>query len=87
VKPPSASAGRREIDGDAPGRQRQPRGDQRGAHSLAGFRHRLVGEADDGEADIAAGKLDLHVDGAGLDALESYGCDPHDHVAPRMNTF
>ena len=48
----------------------RPGGDQRRAHPLARFRHRLVGEADDHERDIAGRDLDLHVDRARLDALE-----------------
>ena len=64
--------GGRQIDGDALARQRQARGDQRGAHALARFGHRLVGEADDVEDDIAVGDLHLHVDGARLDALERH---------------
>ena len=39
--------GRREIDGDPPRRQRQPRGDQRRAHPLPRLRNRLVRQADD----------------------------------------
>ena len=35
--------GGREVDGDAPRRQREPRGDQRRAHPLARLRDRLVG--------------------------------------------
>ena len=46
--------GGREIDGDALGRQRQPRGGERRAHPLARFADRLVGEADDVEGDEAA---------------------------------
>jgi phosphate-selective porin len=37
--------GGREVDGDAPGRQRQPRGDQRRAHALAGLGDGLVRQA------------------------------------------
>ena len=62
-----------EIDGDAPRRQREAGGDERGAHPLARFGDRLVAEADDHEGDIAAGDLHLHVDRARLDALEGHG--------------
>ncbi len=62
--------GGREIDGDAARRQRQAGGDQRRAHALLGFRHRLVGQADDVEGGQAGRDLHLHVDGAGLDALK-----------------
>ena len=37
--------GRRQVDGDALGRQAQPRGDQRGADAFARFLDRLVGQA------------------------------------------
>ncbi len=39
--------GRREIDGDAAGRQREPRCDQRGADALLRLGHRLVGQPND----------------------------------------
>ena len=45
--------GRREVDRDALGRKGEARGDQRRAHPLARFAHRLVAEADDGEGDRA----------------------------------
>src|SRR5215831_13561916 len=62
--------GRGEIDGDALGGQRQPGGDERGAHSFAALADRLVGQANDVEHDSAGGDEHLHVDGARLDALE-----------------
>ena len=71
--------GGREIDGDAARRQRQPGGDQRGAHPLARFRHRLVGQADDVEGRQPGRDLHLDIDGARLDALERNGRDPLDH--------
>ncbi len=71
--------GGREIDGDAARRQREAGGDQRGAHALFGFRHRLVGQADDVEGGQAGRDLHLHVDGAGLDALEGDGRNALDH--------
>ena len=73
--------GGREIDGDAAGRQREARCDQRGADALARFRHGLVGEADDMESGQARRDLHLHVDGAGLDALESDGRYALNHSA------
>ena len=76
--------GGREIDRDPARRQRQPRGDQRRAHPLAGLRHRLVGQADNGEGRQTGGDLHLHVDAAGLDALKGYGGNPLDHAAPRL---
>jgi hypothetical protein len=74
--------GRREVDDDAPRRQREPRGDQRRAHPLARFRHRLVGQADDGEGRQARHDLHLHVDRAGVNPLKSYRGNPLDHAAP-----
>ena len=71
--------GGREIDGDAARRQRQAGGDQRRAHALARFGHRLVGQADDVEGRQAGRDLHLHVDGAGLDALERHRGDALDH--------
>ena len=75
--------GGREIDGDAARRQREPGGDQRGAHPLLGLGHRLVGQADDVEGRQAGRDLHLHVDRAGLDALERHGGDALDHAAPQ----
>ena len=72
--------GGREIDGDTPRRQREPRGDQRRAHALARFRHRLVGKPDDGEGRQARRDLDLHVDGSRFDALKRDCGNPLDHV-------
>ena len=68
-----------EVDGDFLGRQRQARGVERGAHPLARFGDRLVGEADDGEPDIAARNLHLDVDGFRLDPLERHRRDAHHH--------
>ena len=47
-----------------------------------GFRHRLVGQADDVEGGQAGRDLHLHVDGARLDAFERNGRDPLDHGEP-----
>ena len=44
--------------------------------------HGLVGQADDVEGGQAGRDLDLHVDGAGLDALERHGGDALDHDCP-----
>ena len=74
--------GRREIDGDPPRRQRQPRGDQRRAHPLARLGNRLVREADDRKRRQARRDLHLHVDRAGLDPLKGYGRNPRNHAAP-----
>ena len=77
--------GRREIDGDAARRQREPRGDQRRAHPLARFGNRLVGQADDGEGRHARRDLHLDVDGPDFDALERNRGDALDHVRPWPN--
>ena len=77
-----------EIDGDALGRQREPDGVQRPAHPLAAFRHGLVRESDNGEGGEPRPDLDLHVDGARLDALESDRRDPREHREnPRPSSF
>jgi hypothetical protein len=49
VAPFLGQVGGREIDGDAPRRQRQPGRDHGRAHALARFRYRLVWEPDDRE--------------------------------------
>ena len=74
--------GGREVDGDALGGQGEARGDQRRAHPLARFGHRLVAEADDGEGDRAAGDMHLDVDRPGLDALERHRRYARHHVRP-----
>ena len=72
--------GGRQVDGDATGRQRQPRCNERGAYPLARFGDRLVGKPDDIEGGKAGSDLDLHVDRARFDALERHRRDPLDHV-------
>jgi len=72
----------REIDGDSPCRQRQPRGDQRRAHPLARLGHCLVGQTDDRERRQARRDLHLHVDAAGLDPLKGYGGNALDQMLP-----
>jgi hypothetical protein len=74
-----------EIDGDAARRQREAGGGQRRAHPLARFRHRLVGQPDHEERRQSGRHLDLHVDRAGLDALERHGGYPLDHSISRHN--
>lgn len=71
--------GRREIDGDALGRQGEARGQKRGADPLAAFGDGLVGQPDQHEGDAARRDLDLNVDGARLDALERHRRDPRHH--------
>jgi hypothetical protein len=67
--------GRREVDGDALRRQGEAERAEGGAHAFAAFAHRLVGQADHGEGEIARRDQDLNVDRQDIDALESYG--PH----------
>ena len=74
--------GRREVDRDPPRRQRQPRGNQRRAHPLARFRHRLVRQTHDRKRRQARRDLHLHVDRACLDPLKGYGRNPRDHACP-----
>ena len=74
--------GRREVDGDALGRQGQPRGDESRPDPLAAFGDGLVGQADEDEGDAAGGNLHLHVDGPRLDALERHRRDPRHHLSP-----
>jgi len=74
--------GGREVDGDAPRRQRQPRGHQRRAHALAGLGYGLVGQAHDVERGQAGCDLNLDIDGAGLDALKRHCRDALNHAAP-----
>src|SRR5262249_34839566 len=74
--------GGREVDGDAPRRQRQARGGQRRAHALAGLGDGLVGQAHDVEGGQAGGDLNLDIDGAGLDALKRHCGDALNHAAP-----
>ena len=61
--------GGRQVHRDALEGQRQADGRKCGAHPLAAFRHRLVGQAHDIEL-AAAGiaDMDLHVDFTGFDA-------------------
>jgi len=60
-----------EIDGDALRRKPETDRVKRSANTLAALGDCLVGKADDGEGRDARADLDLHVDGARLDPLES----------------
>ncbi len=80
--------GRRQIDGDALWRQRQPDGVQGAAHPLAVLGHRLIGQTDNGEGGHARADLDLHVHGASLDAFEGDRGDPREHTkTPVANPY
>ena len=59
----------------------RPGGDQRRAHPFARLGHRLVRQADEIEARQARRDLHLHIDGAGLDALERNRGDALNHSA------
>ena len=72
---------RGEVDRDSPCREREPGGDQRRPHPLARLRHRLVGQADDGESRQAGCDLDLHVNRAGLDSFKRHRGNALDHAA------
>jgi hypothetical protein len=54
----------------------------RAERPVARLRHRLVGQAHDLERRHAGRDLDLHVDGARLDALERHRCHALDHADP-----
>jgi hypothetical protein len=72
--------GRRQVDGDAPGRQRQADGAQGGAHPLARFGDRLVGQADHGERRQPGDQMHLDIDVDHIDALKCHGVDAGDHA-------
>ena len=68
--------GGREIDGKPLARQAEADGIEGGAHPLAAFRHRLVGQAHDMKLHLARKKLRLHIDRHGLNALKRHRCHP-----------
>ncbi len=72
--------GWREVDRDALRRQGKPQRAEGGAHALAAFAHRLVGQPDHGEGDIARRHQHLHIDRQDIDALERNGPNPCLHV-------
>ena len=76
------NVGRREVDGNALGRQRQADGDERGAHALARFGDRLVGQANDGEGRQPGRGLHLDIDVKHLDALKRDGTYVRNHASP-----
>ena len=65
--------GRRQVDGDPPGRQADAQSTERAAHALAQFADRLVGQADDRERGQAGADLHLDVDRLDVDAGERDG--------------
>jgi hypothetical protein len=73
--------GRGEVDRDALGRKGEAGGDQGRADPLAGFRHRLVRQADDGERDCTGRDLNLDIDRPRLDSLERNSGNARHHPA------
>ena len=71
--------GRRQIDDDALGRQRQADGVEGGGDPLAAFLHRLVGQADGDEAHRPGRDLHLHIDAARLQPQERHRADMGHH--------
>ena len=67
--------GGREVDRDALRRQREPERTERRPHPLPAFAHRLVGQADQGEAEITGRHQHLDVDRQDVDALKRDGPD------------
>ena len=62
------------------GRQADPQRPEGGAHALARFGHRLLGQADDGEGRDTPRHVDQDVDVLDLDAPESHGADVGDQI-------
>jgi len=71
--------GGRQVDGDALGRKCDGHRRQRGSHAVARLGHGLVGQAHEREGRDAGGDGALHLDLAGLDALEGDGVGAGDH--------
>ena len=77
--------GGRQIGDDAPRRQGQADPGKGTAHPLAAFGHRLVGQADQGEAGLgafAAQNLDLGIDATGIHPVERNRHHPRHHGRP-----
>lgn len=64
-------------------RQRQTGGVERGLHPLPAFRHRLVRQADDLDADLSGCDHHLHLDRHTLYSLKCNRIDPRHHGLPR----
>ena len=79
--------GRRQVHGDALGRQREARGDQRRADPLTRFAHGLVAEADDREGDRPRRDLHLDINRPGLDPLEGHRRYARNHLRPPPGLF
>ena len=76
--------GRRKVDRDPLGGQRQSHGRQRGLHALAALTDRLVGQADDGESGQAWRNLALDLDRTCFQSEIGNGPDQGDHAIPPM---
>ena len=72
--------GGREVDRDPLRRQGQTHRRQRRLHPFAAFAHRLVGQADHGEARHAGGDLTLHLNAARLQPQIGNRLYQRDHV-------
>ena len=74
--------GGREVDGDALGREGEAHRGHRGAHAFLGLGDRLVGQAHEIERGQTGGDGALHLDEAGVHALECDSVGARDHLAP-----
>ena len=74
--------GRGHVDDDPLGRKRQADPGKGPPHPLAALRHRLVGQADDGEGRLVARRqlMDLHIHPPGIHPLESHRHHAGEHV-------
>ncbi|MBI3701392.1 MAG: hypothetical protein HY242_13230 [Afipia sp.] len=72
-----------EIDGDSPRGKSEARCDQRRTHTFTRFGDGFVRKSDDGESRQTRRDLNLHIDRAGFDALESNRRYVLDHGLPR----
>ena len=71
--------GRRQIDSDPLGRERQPDGRQRRADPFTRFSNSLVGKPDNGHRRKTIGNMDLHLDRYGVDAAKGHRLDAGMH--------
>ena len=74
--------GRRQVDDDALGRQREAQRGDRAAHPFAAFRDRLVAQPDDDEVRQAGNELHLHLDAPRLQPEIGHRLDDRHHVIP-----
>ncbi len=74
-----AQVGRREVRGDAPGREVEPGVRDRGAHPLPRLPHGRVSESDDREGREAGPEVHLDADRSRLDPVDGEGGDAGEH--------